>query len=257
MKYSNIISDMVWSYSRITAFESCPYKFFLSYIKHMDKKRMFFSDYGTLMHKIIEMHLNGELSKQQVVPYYLSHFREDIKGFAPTKAIFKTYFEQGLQYLNHMDFPYPVPIGVEKRVDFFIGDKPFTGIIDCIAKQAGSLVILDNKSRDLKPRSLRKKPTKSDAELDSYLRQLYLYSVPIKDLFDTYPDRLEFNCFRTGQLISEPFQEEALGTTKEWALQTIEKITENDDWSPQMDYWKCRYLCDLNQHCEYYQMNRR
>ena len=96
MKYSNIISDMVWSYSRITAFESCPYKFFLSYIKHMDKKRMFFSDYGTLMHKIIEMHLNGELSKQQVVPYYLSHFREDIKGFAPTKAIFKTYFEQGL-----------------------------------------------------------------------------------------------------------------------------------------------------------------
>lgn len=118
-------------------------------------------------------------------------------------------------------------------------------------------MILDNKSRDLKPRSLRKKPTKSDGELDSYLRQLYLYSVPIKDLFDTYPDRLEFNCFRTGQLISEPFQEKALGTTKEWALQTIEKITENDDWSPQMDYWKCRYLCDLNQHCEYYQMNRR
>lgn len=249
---------MVWSYSRITSFESCPYKFFLSYIKHLDKKNMFFSDYGTLMHKIIEMRLNGELSEQEMVPYYLSHFRKDIKGFAPTRAIFKTYFEQGLQYLNHMDFPYPAPIGVEKGVDFFIGDKPFTGIIDCVAKREdGSIAILDNKSRDLKPRSSRKKPTKSDEELDSYLRQLYLYSVPIKDSFDTYPSRLEFNCFRTGQLISEPFREEALGTTKKWALQTIEKITENDDWSPKMDYWKCRYLCDLSQHCEYHQMNRR
>lgn len=248
---------MVWSYSRITAFESCPYKFFLSYIKHMEKKRMFFSDYGTLMHKIIEMHLNGGLSKQQVVPYYLSHFREDIKGFAPTKAIFKTYFEQGLQYLNHMDFPYPTPIGVEKRVDFFIGDKPFTGIIDCIAKQAGSLVILDNKSRDLKPRSLRKKPTKSDGELDSYLRQLYLYSVPIKDLFDTYPDRLEFNCFRTGQLISEPFRQEEFEKTKEWALKTIDTITENEDWSPKIEYWKCRYICDKSGDCCFFQTNGR
>lgn len=218
---------------------------------------MFFSDYGTLMHKIIEMHLNGGLSKQQVVPYYLSHFREDIKGFAPTKAIFKTYFEQGLQYLNHMDFPYPTPIGVEKRVDFFIGDKPFTGIIDCIAKQAGSLVILDNKSRDLKPRSLRKKPTKSDGELDSYLRQLYLYSVPIKDLFDTYPDRLEFNCFRTGQLISEPFRQEEFEKTKEWALKTIDTITENEDWSPKIEYWKCRYICDKSGDCCFFQTNGR
>lgn len=248
---------MIWSYSRITTFESCPYKFFLSYIKCVDKKRMFFSDYGTLMHKIIEMRLNGYLTEHQLPSYYLSHFCQDIKGSAPTKAIFKTYFEQGLQYLRNMNFPYPAPIGVEKKVDFFIGGKPFTGVIDCVAEQDGSLVILDNKSRDLKPRLQRKTSTKSDAELDLYLRQLYLYSVPIKDLFDTYPDRLEFNCFRTGRLISEPFREDALNETKEWALQTIEKITENDEWSPSMDYWKCRYLCDLNHHCEYYQMNRR
>lgn len=247
---------MVWSYSRITAFESCPYKFFLSYISRLDKKPLFFSDYGTLMHRIIEKKLKGELNSSELVPYYLSHFRQDIKGFAPTRAIFKTYFEQGLQYLRHMDFLYPAPLEVEQRVDFFIGGKAFTGVIDCVAKQDGSLIILDNKSRILKPRSSRAKPTKSDKELDDYLRQLYLYSVPIKDQFYTYPNRLEFNCFRTGQLISEPFREEALGNTIDWALQTIDTITENEDWSPKIEYWKCRYLCDLNHHCEYYQMNR-
>lgn len=218
---------------------------------------MFFSDYGSFMHKLIELYLRGFLEKEELTGAYVSGFRKNVRGKAPSNRIFKSYFDQGYDYLSEIDFPYLSPVGVEQKVDFLVGDKPFTGIIDCVAMDDGKLVILDNKSRALKPRSGRKKPTVSDAELDSYLRQLYLYSVPMEQLYHTYPDRLEFNCFRTGQLISEPFQEDALGTTKEWALQTIEKITENDDWSPQMDYWKCRYLCDLNQHCEYYQMNRR
>lgn len=216
---------------------------------------MFFSDYGALMHRAIEMRLNGKLSDGDLVPYYLSNFRREVRGRAPTRTVFKSYFEQGLQYLSHMNFPYPAPVGVEKRVDFFIGGKPFTGIIDCVAEQGGSPIILDHKSRSLKPRSSRKRPTKSDGELDAYLRQLYLYSVPVRDQFDTYPGRLEFNCFRTGQLISEPFLEDAFEKTKEWALQMVEQITENDDWRPDMDYWKCRFLCDLNHHCEYYHIN--
>lgn len=142
------------------------------------------------------------------------------------------------------------------RVDFFIGDKPFTGIIDCVAKDGDSIIILDNKSRALKPRSGRKKPTKSDLELDEYLRQLYLYSIPIQTEFQQYPERLEFNCFRMQQIISEPFREDALEHAKLWALQTIDTITQNEDWSPKMEYWKCKYLCDHSHQCEYQLMNR-
>lgn len=217
---------------------------------------MFFSDYGKFMHSIIELYLRGELGKGDLVIYYLTNFRKEVIAEAPNPHIFQKYFQDGLRYLTEFEFPYMNVFAVEQKLDFKIEDKNFVGVIDCVVND-DAVVILDNKSRTLSPRSRRKKPTKSDKELDSYLRQLYLYSVPIKDLFYKYPDRLEFNCFRSGKLISEPFNKDALNKTKEWALSTIEKITNNDVWKPDMEYWKCRYLCDVNQHCEYYQMNRR
>lgn len=256
MNYANIISDFTWSYSRITQFELCPYAFLLNYIKGVPRKRQFFSDYGSFMHKVIEMHLKGELSTSELVPYYLLHFKSEIEGKAPDSNIFKTYFENGYDYFSHIQFPYNLPVAIEEKVDFDIDGIPFTGVIDCVAEVDEGIIILDNKSRVLKSRSTRKKATKTDLELDAFLRQLYLYSIHIKNKYNTYPKRLEFNCFRTGQLISEPFEEEKLEETKQWALNQINVITNNEDWSPKMDYWKCRYICDLSDSCCYFQMNK-
>ncbi len=257
MNYSNIISDFTWSYSRISQFELCPYGFLLRYVKKAEEKSMFFSDYGSFMHKLIEQYLRGFLEKEDLAGAYLSGFKRNVRGKPPNDKVFRSYFEQGYDYLSHIDFPYMSPLGVEQRVDFQVGCKPFTGVIDCVAMDNGKLVILDNKSRTLKPRSGRKKPTVSDRELDAYLRQLYLYSIPIEQSYHTYPVRLEFNCFRTGQLISEPFRPEEFEKTKAWALGSIDTITGNEDWSPKIDYWKCKYICGLSDDCCYFQMNGR
>ena len=256
MKYSNIISDFTWSYSRINQFEMCPYAFLLNYVKRTPKKPMFFSDYGSFIHKLIEQYLNGELKKEELAGEYLARFKREVRGVAPNGDIFKTYFEQGLTYLSNINFPYPEPLCVEHKVEFKIGDKPFTGIIDCVAKDKDGIILVDNKSRALKARSKRKKPTKSDVELDEYLRQLYLYSIPIKNTYHRYPARLEFNCYRTGQLISEPFREEEFERAKQWAADRSEAITNNEDWSPKLDFWKCRYLCDYADECEYFAMSK-
>lgn len=234
----------------------CPYQFFLTYIRPAEKQPLFFSDYGTFIHKIIEKYLKGELEKNKLVPYYLQNFRANIQAKAPTQAVFESYFNQGLTSLRNIDFPYPTPLAVEKRVDFFIDKHPFVGIIDCVAEENDEIVILDNKSRTLKPRSKRKKPTRSDEELDSYLRQLYLYSAAVKDLYGKFPVKLCFNCFRSCELISEPFLYNKYEEALEWTESSIEKITQNDDWGPDMEYWKCRYLCDVRDQCEYWQMNR-
>ena len=205
MNYSNIISDFTWSYSRIKQFEMCPYGFLLRYIKMVPRKNLFFSDYGTFIHKIIEKYLRGELDRKSLYSYYLANFRQSVTGRAPNRDIFKTYFEQGLRYMADINFPYPHPAAVEERVDFSIEDKAFTGIIDCVAVDNGGVIILDNKSRVLKPRSSKSRPTKSDIELDSYLRQLYIYSIPVREQYGSDPVRLEFNCFRSGDIISEKF----------------------------------------------------
>lgn len=256
MKYSNIISDFTWSYSRINQFEMCPYAFLLNYIKHTPKKPMFFSEYGSFIHKLIEQHLNGKFEKDALAKEYLTRFKAEVIGKAPSRDIFKSYFEQGFSYFSDFSFPYKNPLFVEQRVNFNIDGKPFVGVIDCVAKENDEIILLDNKSRALKPRSNRKKPTKTDGELDRYLRQLYLYSIPIKDIFHVYPTRLEFNCFRTGQLISEPFKMDEFERAKQWASESINTIIENDDWSPKLDFWKCNHICDLSDECEYYAMNK-
>lgn len=255
MNYSNIIDTFTWSYSRIGAFEMCPYQFLMRYVYRTQKQPLFFSDYGSFIHKILEMYLNGQLEKNELVPFYLRHFRENVRANAPSQTIFETYFNQGLFYLENIDFPYPTPLGVEKKVDFSLVGHPFTAIIDCIANDDG-IIVVDHKSRTLKPKSKRKKPTKSDEELDRYLRQLYIYSIPVKELYGEYPKALAFNCFRSGELIKEPFREEKLEEAKNWAVGQIQVIRDNEEWKPDMEYWKCRYLCDRRDECEYFQMNR-
>lgn len=255
MKYSNIISDFTWSYSRITTFELCPYAFLLRYIRCLPDKRNFFSDYGRLVHHLIEAALKGELTKAELPEQYTLRFPEEVTGKAPSTDIFKKYFEQGLDYFRNFAFPYPEPIAIEEKVDFDVGGIPFTGIIDCVAERNG-LVILDNKSRDIKQGPKRKKLTKSEIEKKAYLRQLYLYSLPIKLRFHKHPDRLEFNCYRTGQLISEKFDPDEYERVLSWASDMVKTIENNDDWSPDMNYWKCRYICGQSDNCCYFQTNK-
>lgn len=256
MNYSNIIDGMVWSYSRITCYEDCPYKFFLKYIKGYQGSRQFFSDYGSFMHSIIEKFLCGELQKNELVGYYLTNFKREVVGRAPSYKIFKAYFDQGLNYLLTVQTPADETVGVEKEIHFNIEGAPFIGYIDRISKCEDGYEVVDNKSRTLKARTHRNKPTKSDYELDRYLRQLYLYSTHILDEYGEYPKRLVFNCFRTQEVISEPFDEQAYMNTNAWALSTITKIRQESEWLPNIEWFSCRYLCDVSDECEYFALSK-
>lgn len=214
---------------------------------------MFFSDYGSFFHEILEKFYTGKLKKEELVPYYLAYFSSKVKGRSPNHTIFHNYFSQGLSYLKTAELPTDEILSVEQRVDFSVGNLPFVGFIDLVLRSSDSeLKVCDNKARALKPRSTRGKHTKSDAELDSYLRQLYLYSIPLKEMYGRYPSCMMFNCYRSGELIQEPFSVEALENTKTWAANTVDRIITNEDWTPRMDYYHCRYLCGVQNHCEYY-----
>ena len=126
------------------------------------------------------------------------------------------------------------------------------GIVDVVSEdENGKLYITDHKSRALKERSNRKKPTQSDIDLDKYLRQLYIYAYAVEKSIGRFPDYLEFNCFRTQTWICEPFQYERLIDVKEWAKQLIETIIRTARWPANLDSWFCKHLCDCSGECEY------
>lgn len=247
---------MVWSYSRISSFADCPYKWFLTYLyrdehgKPLKKKSGFFAEFGSYMHLILQMYLSGILPQKELSTFYISHFKDNVHAKAPNIKIYHNYFEQGFKYLDSISFPKRKILGVEERVDFNFAGKPFTGFIDVVSDD-DRLIITDHKSRTLKPRSNRAKATKADAELDDYLRQLYVYSAAVNNKYQRFPDILEFNCFRSQELIQEPFNIERYHAVEQWANEEINHVICNDNWQACPDYWRCNYLCDVYRECEY------
>lgn len=255
VNYAPVIQDMTWSYSRIKSFCDCRYRWYLRYIRKLKAKDMFFANYGSFMHKLIEMYLKGEGTSRQLSNMYLQKFREKVVGSAPNNKVFENYFKSGLQYLRELQpFPYNI-LAVEKKVDFDLDGIPFVGYIDLLAERDGNLYIIDNKSKMLKPRSKNRNPTKNDEELDSYLKQLYLYSIAIEQEYQEFPKALCFNCFRTPIFIQERFEKRAYANSKVWFSDKVIQITNETDFKPNIEFFKCKYLCEMNEHCEYYRLS--
>lgn len=208
------------------------------------------------MHELLCSFYKGQASKQELVNAYLVGFRSHVLGNAPNSDIYINYFNQGLSYLKELSIPNGKTLGVEQRVSFELGGYPFIGYIDrlYIEPNNNGIVVQDHKSRALKPRSTRGKVTKSDEELERYLRQLYIYSIPVELQYGALPSYLEFNCYRTKTLIREPFSKTTYEESKVWALQSIENIIRADDFRPSIDYYFCNHICDVHDSCEYYEM---
>ena len=251
--YRMIADGFVWSYSRIECFCDCPYRFFLKYFAGVKEKPLFYSSYGSFIHKLIEQYYKGALTKDEMVTKFLTDFSKEVRGTRPQESTVTKYIQCGCEYLRSFQpFRFNM-IDVEKRVEFNIDGTPFVGFIDYLGEEDGELVIVDNKSRDLKPRSKRAKPTLKDQELDSMLKQLYIYSAAVKQEYGKFPKLLCFNCFRTGTFIEEPFNEDAYNAAIEWAKKQVEDIKDADDFYPQIDYFSCNFICGVDEECEYYE----
>ena len=243
---------MRWSYSRASSFDECPHKWFLKYIKEYKEIPQFYSSYGKFIHKLIEKYYLGELKNDELVTEFLLNFKQEVKGFRPKDSIVKKYIEAGIKYFNcFKPFPYET-VAVEKEIKFEIRGIEFIGFIDYIGKsQDGDLIIIDNKSRNLTQRSRRNKPTKKDIELDDMLRQLYVYSAAIKKEYGVYPKLLCFNCFKNGEFIKEEFNMQKYLETEEWVVNKIRSIEDADGFPANPEYFRCNFLCGVNDCCEY------
>ena len=242
--------DLAYIRSELDVNDVCVLSEYLGF----NRKDLFFANYGTFMHKLIEQYLKGEKLSSQLVDGYLENFKSEVKGKAPNRKVFANYFKNGLEYLKEIKpFPYKI-LDVEKRVDLKIEGLPFCGYIDIVGEKDGTLHVIDNKSRLLKPRSNRTKPTKADIELDFYLRQLYLYSVAVEEQYGALPKALCFNCFRNNLWIEEPFNEKAYAESQKWFLDSVAEIREEDNFNPSPEFFKCTYLCEMQDCCGYYEL---
>ena len=196
ISYRPLIEAMTWSYSRLEIFDDCPYRWFLTYIHtpKLKKEDKFYAAYGLFMHDLLEKYYRGENSKEEILIMFLTQFKERTKGTGrPKSATVQKYFQSGIEFIKSLEPMRFKMISVEEKIDFKIGELNFTGRIDYLGEEDGELIIVDNKSRDLKQRSKREKPILKDKELDSMLRQLYIYAEAVRQKYGRLPKLLCFN----------------------------------------------------------------
>ena len=257
VSYEPLIRDMTWSYSRVKTFEDCKHKWYLKYILFPNHrgKDLFFASYGTLMHELLASYNKGEKTADQIRTEYIKDFKTKVRAKPPSRAVFENYFTDGLEYLKALRPSGNKILSVENKAEFSINSIPFVGYIDLVEEQDGGIILLiDNKSKVLKPRSSGKKPTKGDGELDIFLQQLYLYSYYIFVEYGQFPEKLCFNCFRKNLFIEEPFDKKAYECTIDWFLNKIEEITAEVAFRPSAEYFKCNHICEMQEYCDYYRL---
>ena len=91
VSYRPLIEDMVWSYSRLEAFDDCPYRWFLKYIKHCEETDKFYASFGTFMHKLIEEFYRGTLTKYEMLNKFLTDFSKEVRGTRPQESTVTKY----------------------------------------------------------------------------------------------------------------------------------------------------------------------
>ena len=124
-------------------------------------------------------------------------------------------------------------------------------------KDTQNLIVVDHKS---------KSKFTSKQEQKEYARQLYLYSLAVKEKFGTYPSKLVFNMFRAGQIVEIGFSESDLQEAIDWFTETVGQIFLETSWQDKIateyknkdlkltafkkqDFF-CNELCSMRKYCQ-------
>ena len=142
-------------------------------------------------------------------------------------------------------------LGIEEKVEFELGGKPFVGFIDLRYKDKdGNMILEDHKSANIK---FNKNNTvsKSDAEkMKKYEYQQYLYTIPFIES-GIKVDFLAWNFFNNQKVYKIPWDQDKYEEAKKWAVDTIALIEAEEEFNPAPDWYMCHNLCDHRDFCMY------
>lgn len=236
-----------YSFTKLSAWWTCPYGWRLRYIEGLHGIGNAFSSYGSFVHEIMEKYAKGEAEIWDLPSLFEWGFDVNVPEKFPYNKyveLRESYYKQGLEFLKSFQGydKYKI-LGVEKDFDIDIDDWTFNGFIDLVFEdENGRLIIRDYKS---------KASFKNEQEKKEYARQLYLYSLYVKEQYGKYPDELQFLMFRKNDLISIPFDIDALNEAIEWAKDTVRIIRNAFDYPPTCDEFYAQNLCNHREYCAF------
>lgn len=253
---SFIIDSMRWSFSRLEQYYTCPYSWKKGYIDCDEKEGNAFASYGSLCHILLQEYEEGKLDIFDISQEYENRFNEAIpEDFPPNKFVNlrDSYFNKGQTYFDNLDLDlseYEI-LGIEREVNFEIYNKPFVGYIDLLLRDKdGKIIVVDHKSASIKINKNGQVAKGSAEKMETYKKQLYLYSMPIIEEYG-HVDILRWNLFNEQKWYEVPFDQKEYENTIQWAKDTIKMIEWEEEWRPDPEMYKCNFICDFRHSCPY------
>ena len=263
--YEEFLNAFRFSFSSVNSYNNCPRCFWLSYLQDpkLEQSENAFAQWGSFMHSIYERFYGGKLDFFDICAEYEDQYHQKVTIQFPPNAwvdLNKKYYEAGLDAIELIDdLPSHISVlDIECKIRLKICDISFVGYADLILQntETEDIIIVDHKS---------KSKFKSKAEQKEYARQLYLYSLYVKDKYGKYPSKLVFNMFRVGQMVEIDFKESDLQEAVDWFANTVSQIYMDSEWkdkilseyeNKQTDIAKfdrkdffCNQLCGVRQYC--------
>lgn len=262
---TDILDEEVWSWSKINSFREglngngCLYAWWITYREGDRGVGNYFSEFGSLVHNIIEKYNKGELFDWEIKDVLLSGLK-NIEYPPPSFNIGKSYENKIKEFfciddLNGEDFSsrFQKFKFIESELEFLIniGGYKVTGFIDAIAEHEDlGFIVMDYKSS---------KPYTGEV-LKNNIMQMYLYSIAVKNKYGKYPDYLIYYYFKEDEReFPYKFSLTELDRTKNYVLETIELTKgyiEKDQFIPRCltvsdnDFF-CNHLCNHRFSCDY------
>lgn len=252
--YKNLLDGMVWSYSRLTAYEHCPFSWYRRYIEGETGEGSFYADNGKAMHEVFDALIKGEVSFEDAPSLYLEKY-EAITTYVKQDIMDNT-FDTCINYLCNIDEnildDYEV-VGSEIKLDFLVRGYHFTGFVDLLLRDKdGNLIVVDHKSSDPFLKKNGEPYAKTREQFENYTKQMGLYCKGINQMYGEMPTKIVFHHFKNdGKLTVIPVNEKLIEEAVTWCLGVIEKIYKDETFEAKPKTGFCYRLCDYRKDCEY------
>lgn len=262
--YKDKLDNFTWSFSRLSSYNNCPHEWKEHYIDELPDEGNCFAEFGSCCHSILEDYAKGNLVEyelgEEFEKRYPSYLKHDFPAFRDNMMA-RSYYDGACTFFWNFDgFPQNWEvIGVEQKIEVEIDGRQFQGFIDLLVRdnETGGLIVIDHKS---------KKNFHSQSELEQYAVQPYLYSKWVYETYGSYPEQLIFNLFRTGELVTIRFDQQAYEAALSWFSDTIKRIYKDKSFKDkirikynnehkslrdfkQSDFY-CNYLCGSRLRCK-------
>lgn len=229
-----------YSFSRLSSWDTCKRAWKNNYIDGNRGEDNFFNTFGTLGHSVFERVDRNEILSSQAFQEWDSRYEAEVvahthKWMDGWKRDADTFFKNFKGWSTEA-------VWVEEHFVIDAGGFMFQGHVDRLGRaKDGSLIITDYKCA---------KPYEG-TQLREKARQLYLYSIAVKQKFGEWPKKLVFFHFKDNVATSIPFKLEGVSEAVEWADRMVQEIENYEgDYPMQDNKYFCEAVCGYRNTCE-------